>query len=372
LHILLTNAMETTSGGGINKTIREVGTNLVRQGHEVTVLQTNPMNLPNEEICSGFKIIRIKSRLGEFIHNLSPEMYLYLKASFKRLSPDVVHMHDYGTLLTSELMFFLRREKCPVVLSPHYGPESHDTYSGKYLWNIYNKLIGRHSFEFADKIICASQFEGECIQRAFGVKNDKIAIIPHGIDPVQTLGADTSNNERISLLYYGWLIELKGVQHILTALGELERKFHRDAQLSIIGQGRYESTLVQLANELGIESSISWYPFLFGEELYKKIRKADMSLLISRSENFGIQVAEVLAMGIPCIVAKTTALVEFLDEPGCFGIDYPPNSTELAELIINIKDRNPKVGPLSDRIRTWDKVVDDYERVYVSLLSASE
>jgi glycosyltransferase involved in cell wall biosynthesis len=111
---------------------------------------------------------------------------------------------------------------------------------------------------------------------------------------------------------------------------------------------------------------------LFGEELYKKIRKADMSLLISRSENFGIQVAEVLAMGIPCIVAKTTALVEFLDEPGCFGIDYPPNSTELAELIINIKDRNPKVGPLSDRIRTWDKVVDDYERVYVSLLSASE
>jgi glycosyltransferase involved in cell wall biosynthesis len=111
---------------------------------------------------------------------------------------------------------------------------------------------------------------------------------------------------------------------------------------------------------------------LFGEELYKKIRKADMSLLISRSENFGIQVAEVLAMGIPCIVAKTTALVEFLDEPGCFGIDYPPNSTALAELIINIKDRSPKVGPLSDRIRTWDKVVDDYARVYARLVNASK
>jgi glycosyltransferase involved in cell wall biosynthesis len=361
--------METTSGGGINKTIREIGANLVRKGHEVTVLQTNPLNLPNEETCSGFKIIRVKSRLGEFIHNLSLEIYLFLKESFTRLNPDVVHVHGYGTLLTPELLFFLRSKKCAVVFSPHYGPESHDTYSGKYLWNIYNKLIGKHLFDVADKIVCASRFESENIQCAFGVANDKIEIIPHGIDRVETSRADKRNDECISLVYYGWLIEIKGVQYILKALRELEKTLHKRAQLSIIGQGRYKSTLFQLAKELGVESLISWYPFLFGEELCKKISEADVSLLISRSENYGIQVAEVLAMGIPCIVAKNTALVEFLDEPGCFGVDYPPNTTALAELIINIKDRNPKVGPLSDRIRTWDKVVDDYERVYASLLS---
>jgi glycosyltransferase involved in cell wall biosynthesis len=296
-------------------------------------------------------------------------MYLYLRGNFKRMNPDVVHVHGYGTLLTSEFMLFLRSKKCPVVFSPHYGPESHDTYSGKYLWNIYNKLIGKYSFELADKIICASRFESEYIQRAFGVANDKIERIPHGIDRVENSAADKRNDECISLIYYGWLIELKGVQYILKALRELEKRFHRRARLSIIGQGRYQPTLFQLANELDVESSISWHPFLFGEELYKKIREADVSLLLSRSENYGIQVAEVLAMGIPCIVAKKTALVEFLDEPGCFGIDYPPNSTALAELIINIKDRNPKVGPLSDRIRTWDKVVNDYEWVYASLLS---
>jgi glycogen synthase len=363
--------METTSGGGINKTIREIGENLAREGHEVTVLQTNPINLPNEEICDGFRIIRVKSRFGECIHNFSPEMYLYLKKNFERLNPDVVHTHDYGTLLTTEFMLFLRSKKCPVVLSPHYGPESHDTYSGKYLWNFYNKLIGRYSFEHADKIICASHFESECIKRAFDVANDKIVVIPHGIDRVDTPRTNKHKNESISLIYYGWLIELKGVQYILAALDVLEHKFDKRTKLSIIGEGNYKSTLCNRAKQLRVETSICWYPFLFGEELREKIRAADVSLLLSRSENYGITVAEVLAMGIPCIVAKTTALVEFLNEPGCFGIDYPPNPTKLAERIISIHDSSPEVGPLSDRIIPWDKVVERYETVYASLTNVS-
>ena len=48
------------------------------------------------------------------------------------------------------------------------------------------------------------------------------------------------------------------------------------------------------------------------------------------------------------------------------------NDFDDAALIINIKDRNPKVGPRSDRIRIFDEVVDDYEGVYANLLDASE
>jgi glycogen(starch) synthase len=371
VRILLTNFMETTSGGGINKAIREIATTLSRKGHEVTVLQTNPMDLPTEEIWSGFKIIRIKSRLGEFIHNLSPQIYLYLSRSFRRLNPDIVHVHGYGTLMHCELMHFLKDKPCPIVFSPHYGIESHDTYSGKYLWGIFNKFIGKRSFDVADKIICASRFESENIQRAFPAANNKIDIIPHGVDRFEMWRPERRNNDCISLLYYGWLIELKGVQYLLKALHELEKRFHKHAKLEIIGEGRYKSSLCQLAAELDVESLISWHPFLFGEELYTKIRAADLSLLLSRSENYGISVAEVLALGIPCIVAKRTALVEFVDEPGCFSIDYPPNAVELAELIISIKDSHPSVGPLSDRISTWDRVIERYERIYEALIQAS-
>jgi glycogen(starch) synthase len=371
VRILLTNSMETTSGGGINKVIREIATALSRKGHEVTVLQTNPMNLPAEEIADGFQIIRIKSRLGEFIHNLSPEIYLYLRRNFSRLNPDIVHVHGYGTLLHCELMHFLKNKQRPIVFSPHYGTESHDTYSGKYLWGIFNMFIGKRSFDVADKIICASRFESENIQAVFRVANKKIDIIPHGVDHFETSRPGKHNNDCISLVYYGWLIELKGVQYILKALHELEKRFHKHAKLDVIGEGRYKPSLCQMAAELDVEPLISWHPFLFGEELYSRIRTADLCLLLSRSENYGISVAEVLAAGIPCIVANRTALTEFVDEPGCFGIDYPPNAVKLAELIIRIKDSHPSVGPLSDRISTWDRVVERYERVYETLTRAS-
>jgi glycosyltransferase involved in cell wall biosynthesis len=69
-----------------------------------------------------------------------------------------------------------------------------------------------------------------------------------------------------------------------------------------------------------------------------------MFLLISRTENDRITVAEALAAGTLCIVAKRTALVEFLDEPGCLGINYPPNPTKLSELILNVKKKQSKGG----------------------------
>jgi len=51
---------------------------------------------------------------------------------------------------------------------------------------------------------------------------------------------------------------------------------------------------------------------------------------------------------------------------------FKTTSTAFVELMLNIKDRNPKVGPLSDQIRTWDRVADDYGGVYANLLMERE
>jgi glycosyltransferase involved in cell wall biosynthesis len=163
------------------------------------------------------------------------------------------------------------------------------------------------------------------------------------------------------------LLELKGVQHILKGLYELQHAFGECATLKIIGDGPYKGKLSKLAKELNLEASISWHHFLPEEELYREIKEADIFLLLSRSENYGIAVAEALGLGVPCIVTKTTALVEFLDETGCFGIGYPPDPTKLAELIVSVIDANTRVGPLSERIQTWGQVVGKYETLYAAL-----
>jgi glycosyltransferase involved in cell wall biosynthesis len=368
MNLLLVNYMETTAPGGINRVVQEIGAGLVRRGHDVTVLQANPANLPTEQMFNGFKIIRVKSSVARFLYDLNPATYLYLRKNLARLKPDVVHVHGYASLFSWGVMLFLRDITCPVAFSPHYDIQSHDTRAGKYLWDVFNKTIGNHSYGAADKVICASRFESENVKRDFGVAEDRIEVFPHGVARIETSRRPPRNTKHITLVYYGWLLELKGVQYILEAQFKLQQAFGKGTTLSIIGDGNFRSTLSKLARELRIQSSISWYPFLPEEELYERIKAADMCLLLSRSENFGITVAEALALKVPCIVARTTALTEFLDEPGCFGVTYPPDPTELAELIMQVKDDDPDVGPLSDRIRPWDQVVTDYEKLYASLL----
>lgn len=67
--------METKAPGGINKVVSEIAKNLSKKGHEVVVLQPNPLDFPSEEIYEGFRIIRIKSRFKSWLYDLCPEIY---------------------------------------------------------------------------------------------------------------------------------------------------------------------------------------------------------------------------------------------------------------------------------------------------------
>src|SRR5665647_1932030 len=121
MKLLLINYMETTAPGGINRAVREIGAEMVHQGHDVTVLQANPMNLPAEEMYNGFKIIRVKSRVASFLYDLNPALYFYLSKNFTRLDPDVVHVHGFHSLLSAEAIYFVRRmdASVPLVFSYH-------------------------------------------------------------------------------------------------------------------------------------------------------------------------------------------------------------------------------------------------------------
>ncbi len=117
---------------------------------------------------------------------------------------------------------------------------------------------------------------------------------------------------------------------------------------------------------------INWVGFIPSNDLVEYYKDADIFLFTSKSENYGIVVGEALAFGTPVIVTKISALMEFLDEPGCFGIEYPPEPIKLSELIIYINSTNTKVGPFSDKIKTWDKVTNNYEQVYQKYLFLGE
>lgn len=359
----MVNYSETTSPGGINKAVRETAKNLAKQGHQITILQNNPLNLPQEEYFDNYSIIRVKSRFGKYLYDFSYEIKSFLENNLKELNPDIIHIHGYHSLFSFIVFFYLIKQdkKIPIIFSAHLDTVR-STFAGKYLWNIYN-WYGKKIFQKCSHIVSFSDYEKNEIIKIFQVDPHKITIIPHGVDSIHP--QEKNRAKRIKLLYYGHLIKRKGVNHILDALNVLVNdQGRKNVLLTIIGEGSELQNLEQLAENKNLVNHILWKPFITREKLIKETYNADIYLNLSNSEAYGISVAENLALGTPCIVTKRTALKEFLEEPGCFGVDYPPDPREVADLILKIHGNKVKVGPFSDKIRTWREVSQEYEKLY--------
>jgi len=372
MNILLTNYMETLSPGGINKVVAELGKHLARNGHCVTILQGNPLRLRKEEIHDGFKIVRISSPIERYLtYFFNGKVFFYLKKHLKELDPHVVHIHGH-TLFSAEALYSVKRldRSIPVVINYHV-----DTFSGtvgrRYFWSTYIK-IAENMANTATRIVADSNFEADYVSRVFGVRSDKLCVIPLGVDPVfrkRPLERDKcQQKEMIQLLFVGYLVKRKNVQAILHTLYELVHTFRiKEARLTIVGTGPDKAHLLHLAEELEISENITWKEHLSLPDLVVELAEADVLLLLSKSEAYGIAVAEALSVGTPCIVADTTALREFTEEPGCFAVESPPDPERVASLILYILENTVAVGPFSKKIRPWARVVQDYEAVYRNL-----
>ena len=374
MKILLVNYLETTSPGGINKVIRELAINFSTIGHDVTVLQPNPFNQKSNESFSGFKIIRISSRFDKYFYGLNYEMYRYLNKHLKELNPDVIHVHGYHSLLPIETIYIIKRidPKIPIIFSPHLDIIK-STFAGKYLWNIYN-LFARSVFKKINYITSCSNFEAKNIEN-IGVNTEKISVICHGVDTLEYVDntrkiGKNVEQDNIKLLYTGYLISRKGVDFILNSLNILVNDIgFREVVLTIVGDGPHKQELLKMSKNLKLEDYIIWKSFLPREDLIDELINSDIFMLLSRSEAYGITVAEALTLSTPCIITNRTALKEFKNEPGCFIVDYPPKPKIVAELILDINKRDITVGPLTSKIRSWNEVIIDYELLYKSVLS---
>jgi glycosyltransferase involved in cell wall biosynthesis len=380
LKVIIVNYMETKDPGGINRVVLETASNLVKRGHETIVLQPNPSDLPDEEVYLGFKIMRISSPLDKYFYGLSIGIYNYLKKHIKDLNPDIIHIHGHHTLQSIQVIKNIKNidPDIPIIFSPHLDVVT-ETFAGKYLLNIHNYFTKREIFK-CSHIISVSQFESENIVKLLNVDPKKIKLIPHGVD-VQLEkrekrdlcndivcidpAKDINNGNKVNIVYAGHLVNRKGIDHIIKSLQALVYNLGvKNILLTIVGDGPEKEKLLKLSKELKIEDHIKWEPFLSRENFIEKIKNSDIFMLLSRSEAYGITVAEALALGTPCIITEKTALKEFSNEPGIFVVNYPPDPEEVAKIVLDVYGSEVTIGPFTEKIRSWKDVSEDYEKIY--------
>jgi glycosyltransferase involved in cell wall biosynthesis len=370
--------------GGVETHVKEISERLVKTGHDVEVITTDPTGRLNKrEMINGVKVIRFRSFAPGNAYYLAPQIYFYLK----KHNFDVIHAHSYHAL--PALFAALGKSETKFVFTPHYHRSGHTAFRN--LLHKPYRLLGKMIFSRADSVICVSEYEKRLVEADFRVAG-KTVKIPNGIDlkefehlrtrqkdegverengkekvrgektGKEKVGEEKAEKEKI-LLYVGRLEEYKGVQYIIQSLPDL-----RGFRLRVVGKGPYETELHGMAKSLGVEGRVEWLKDLSRKELLECYADADIFLMLSSHEAYGITVAEALAAGTTCIVAKGSALEEFIDGIRCLGIDEPIKKERIIKLVNQLKGVKSNSQSITENLTLfdWDYVTEKIVNVYNS------
>ena len=340
--------------GGVETHVQELSERLVRRGFEVAVLTTDSgRGLAKSETLNGVKVRRFWAWAPGEAYYFSGSLRYFLAAHASDF--DVVHAHCYHAfpaLYAAQAMGSNR-----LVFTSHYHGVGHTWFRS--LLHVPYRFIGRRIFDTADRVICVSEHERSLVERNFGLDDEKLILIPNGLDLHEFSGLQRHAKERRLILTVGRLEKYKGVQYLIRVLPYLMDDF----VVEVVGRGPYREHLVELSRKLGVADRVRFLHGLSRAELLQEFADADVFALLSEHEAYGITVAEALCAGTPCVVARTSALAEWIDGKGCFGIDLPIDYNRLAnviESVVGLRVAKPNV-------LDWDDVVRRLVGLYESL-----
>jgi glycosyltransferase involved in cell wall biosynthesis len=340
--------------GGVETHVREISERLVKRGYEVEVLTTDPSGeLLKEEEINGVKVRRFKTWAPSEAYYFSRDLRRYLMENSEEY--DIVHAHNYHAF--PALYAARAKDRNRLFFTPHYHGSGHTFL--RILLHIPYRHLAKIIFEKADQVICISNFEKNLVMKKFSIDDKKVKMVPNGINLKEFEGLiKNRRGNHKTILYIGRLERYKGVDYLIKALPKIDK----DIRLEVVGKGPHKQILLKLVNRLGVADRVRFYQDLSREALLQKYADADLFVLLSKYEAFGISVAEALASGTPCIVANTSALREWVDGENCFGIEYPIVIDELTHMIGKVMGK--RVNPSTLRLLTWDGSVEKLTESY--------
>ncbi|HKG39933.1 MAG TPA: glycosyltransferase family 4 protein [Conexibacter sp.] len=309
--------------GGLARHVRKLSEQLVQQDVEVHVLTRGDDAMAAEQELCGVHVHRVREPrkprdLTEFvawIEHMNADMLAAGIELGERLDFDLVHGHDWLVATAGDRL--ARALDCPWVVTIHateYGRHQGwvDKHPQSHIHGVETWMANE-----ADAVITCSHYMRDHVADIYGLEETRVAVIPNGIDPldlqpVEDLDALRARfaqpHERLVLLV-GRLVYEKGFQIALEALpGVIERL--GNVRFLVAGSGTAESELRAQADALGLAQHGTFLGWIGDDVLHSLYRIADLTVVPSIYEPFGLVALEAMASGCPCIVADTGGLRE--------------------------------------------------------------
>jgi glycogen synthase len=327
--------------GGLARHVRKLSEQLVAQGAEVHVLSRGDESMAPEEEMDGVWVHRVREPgrprdLGEFVawvEHMNADMLAAGVELGDRFDFDLVHGHDWLVAVAGDHL--ARRFRCPLVVTIHateYGRHQGwvDKHPQSYIHGVERWMANR-----ADRVITCSHYMRGHVADIYGLEEDRITVIPNGIDPLDLQPVDDLDRLRARfaepdqqlVILVGRLVYEKGFQLALEALpGLIERL--GDVRFLVAGSGTHEEELRRQAADLGLEAHGTFLGWIGDDVLHSLYRIADLCVVPSLYEPFGLVALEAMASGCPCIVADTGGLREIVPEDERVGLRFNGGDAE--------------------------------------------
>lgn len=346
----------------------------------------------------SFKVERGSCEIYEIVPSTKPEQGIAQRLLFtikktvksklltRRCDFRIIHhMLPFWVGVTFDLDFVLKSRKRKYILGPMQSPHSDaeaDSLANsldRFLYKVFIKVssyLSSRTIRNADKIVAINTNTKELLIGR-GVDSNRIEIITPGIDTgkFQYVPFESKDSEHIVLLAVGYLVERKGMELVIKAIGEVARN-HDNFELRIIGDGPEIQNLKDLTKNLGLEKVVRFYGPIPHAEINKQYEEAHVFVSMSRAESWGQVYLEAMASGLPVVTTENVGSREIVKD-GVFGyLVRQEDYTMLAERVIHLMNNKLLLADFGRKAREeaeetydWEKViVPKYINLYESLI----
>ena len=374
--------------GGLARHVRKLAEALVRRGVSVDVLTRGVGAGSEVEERGGVSVHRVPEpgwprdldRFVAWVEQMNDDMLAAGRALAQERDYDLVHGHDW---LVAHAASALSES-----LEIPYATTIHATEHGRHQGWVQDEpqahihAVERTMAKRADAVIVCSYYMRGHVADIFDIDERRITVIPNGIDPddlqpvddLEALRLQFAEPEDQLVLLVGRLVYEKGFQLALDALpGVIERVGAAGGAVRFVvaGSGTHEAELRAQAQRLGLDRHGVFLGWIGDDALHSLYRIADLCVVPSIYEPFGLVALEAMASGCPCIVADTGGLREVVPSGERVGLRFNGGDAEhlgvmIERLLVDTQLRDRLVTEASEHVLRfdWDDIAQRTHAIY--------
>jgi glycosyltransferase involved in cell wall biosynthesis len=329
--------------GGISPHVYNLSRSLAKNGVKVYVVTCDFPGAPQHETVDGVEVYRTDSYknpspdFATWVYLMNVNMQKEAAAIVRSLDGkvDVFHAHDWLVATAGiGLKHVFRRPFFATMHSTEIGRRNGLHFD-------YERMI--HETEAwltyeAWKVICCSDYMVSHVRWAFGLPEDKLIMVPNGVNTeVYSKNGKSELSqfrrrfalpEEKIILFVGRLVYEKGIHVLVNAIPKVLEK--ANAKLVIVGNGYMKDQLSSLVGRIGLANKVMFTGFVDDDTLRKLQVCADVSVVPSLFEPFGIVALEAMAARSPVVVSDTGGLSEIVEHDVSGVKAYVDNPNSLA------------------------------------------